>query len=321
MKIIVPIRDTETELEFEDFQRFKKEIVEFKHKAELLKLLNYEKKQILEIDFEVSDKKELYKNEFYENLFTKDKKDRSIREDFLIITLKTIYKEEESKDSSWIYEFLVDSFLNGFSLLINISYEFALDFLRGYILGNNNEYLGKTEIVFSHLDFSYESAYNMKWPILKGVTLEQTVEWFIKHNILLNNVSNSKASRAVNAFSQMFGNLNEANSSFLFWSVLGIESLLAEGNNNVLNQIKAKCTLLFGEPTEFKKKINQLYNYRSRFIHGDIDLPPKFFYYNDKFETEYWSHLYFSVSILLALIRKLIIEDKTEFKFEYKYCS
>lgn len=40
MKIIVPIRDTETKLEFEDFQRFKKEIVEFKHKTELLQLLN-----------------------------------------------------------------------------------------------------------------------------------------------------------------------------------------------------------------------------------------------------------------------------------------
>ncbi|HYK77932.1 MAG TPA: hypothetical protein VEV16_13220, partial [Daejeonella sp.] len=127
--------------------------------------------------------------------------------------------------------------------------------------------------------------------------------------------------RALNAFSQMFGKNTDPNSSFLFWSILGIEALLAEGNNNILNQIKSKCILLFGEPKEFKKKINHLYDYRSRFVHGDINIPPKFFFIDEKFELEYWEYLNFSISILIALIRKLIRDDKTEFNFEYIYCG
>jgi len=320
MKIILPIRPTETEIEFSDFNKFKQDIQEFSLKNELLELLNYETKAILDIGFNITDKTKLFKNKTYKSLF-ENENERHLEDDFIIINLKTIYKELGNEDFRFTYEFLTEGTLYGFSLLINLSYEMALDFMRGFIMSDKDEYLGKTDIIFSHLDFAYDSIKKIKWPYAESVSLETTVKWFKKHQIVLNSVSNSKASRAINALSQMFGKITEPNSSFLFWSVLGIESLLAEGTNNISNQIKSKSILLFGEPKEFKKKINQLYNYRSRFVHGDIDFPPKFFYYDEKFEQEYWEYLNFSISLLIALIRKLIREDKTEFKFKYKYCG
>lgn len=321
MRIILPIRPTETEIEFDDYIIFKKEILELKCKDELLQLLNFEQKKILSVDFEIENKETILKTQQYKNLFGNKNPLRYLENDFLIINLSTIYKEDflEDEVSMSIYEFVVESFISGLSLLINISYELSLDFLNGHILNDKNEYLGKTNMVFSHLDFAYEKSYKLKWPLLKGIKLEETINWFIKHNIVLDKSSNCKASRAINAFSQMFGKNDDPSSSFLFWSLLGIEALLAEGNSEVTNQIKTKCILLFGEPTEFKKKINQLYNYRSRFVHGDIDFPPKFYYNDEEFENEYWDYLFFSISILIALIRKLIKEDKTEFRFEYKY--
>jgi hypothetical protein len=321
MKIVLPIRPTETELEFDDYIKFKQEIVQLNCKKELLQLLNFEEKQVLEVDFKIENKEVILQNPHYKKLFSENYPLNSLEADFLIINLKSIYKENEDKEISWIYEFLIDGFINGLSLLINISYELSLDFLNGHILGDNEQYLGKTNLVFSHLDFAYEKSYQMKWPLLKGIKLEETINWFIKNNISLNKSSNCKASRAINAFSQMFGRNDDPDSSFLFWCVLGIEALLAEGNSEISNQIKTKCILLLGEPTEFKKKITQLYNYRSRFVHGDIDFPPKLFYYDEDFENEYWDYLHFSISILIALIRKLITEDKTEFRFEYKYCN
>lgn len=321
MKIIIPIRPTETDLEFDDYIKFKHDIVELNCKEELLKLLNFEKEQILEVNFEIVNKEFIIENSYYKKLFIENNPYKSVEKDFLIIDLKSIYKENDDKEVNWFFEFLIDGFLNGLSLLINISYELSVDFLNGHILGENNLYLGKTNLVFSHLDFAYEKSYTIKWPSLKGIKLEETIKWFIFNDISLNKSSNCKASRAINAFSQMFGKNDEPDSSFLFWCVLGIEALLAEGTTDITNQIKTKCILLLGEPTEFKKKLTQLYNYRSRFVHGDIDFPPKLFYHDEEFENEYWDYLHFSISILIALIRKLITENKTEFRFEYKYCS
>lgn len=320
MKVIIPIRPTETDLEFPDYDKFKLEIINLNLKKELLKILNYETEEILDIDFEISEMDTLFKDDFYNKLFTTEKK-AHIENDFLIIKLKTIYKEKEDKDFKYFYEFLINGTLSGLSLLINLTYEMSLDLMNGHIIGDNEEYLGKTNIVFSHLDFAYESVNKMKWPNVEGLSIETTINWFIKHKIVLNTISNSKASRAINAFTQMFGDMSESDSSYLFWSVLGIESLLAEETINISSQIRTKSILLFGEPKEFKKKINQLYNYRSRFVHGDINIPPKFFYDNEEFESEYWDYLNFSISILIALIRKLIRDDKTEFEFKYKYCG
>lgn len=68
--------------------------------------------------------------------------------------------------------------------------------------------------------------------------------------------------RAINAFSYLFSNINEKDSSNLFWIMLGIEALLAEDAHNIINQIKTKTSLILGEPTEYKKKLDKLYNYR-----------------------------------------------------------
>jgi hypothetical protein len=318
MKVIIPIRSSEIDIEFPDYEKFKSEILNLGLKKKLLELLNYENENILDIEFEYEEKDTLFQDEFYRKIFTNGS---YIENDFLIIKLKTIYKEVEKEDTSWIYEQLIDRTLSGLSLLINLSYKMSLDFLRGHIIGDNKEYLGKTNIVCCHLDYAYESINKMEWPNVEGFSLETTINWFVKHKIVLNTTSNSKASRAINALSQMFGSLLEPDSSYLFWSVLGIESLLAEGINNISDQIKTKSILLFREPKEFTKKIKQLYNYRSRFVHGDMNIPPKFFYYHEEFEAEYGDYLSFSISILLALIRQLIREDKSEFKFEYKYCG
>ena len=262
--IVLPIRATETEIKFEDFKRFKKDIASFEHLDKLLKIITdpENKKYILKINFQILSRKEIEKKEIYSDYF-KETEDRPIIEDdFIIITLKTTYNEEATKWESFIYENIIENLLYRLSLILNLTYEFSLDFLRGHIFGLDNVYLGKTEIIFSNLDFAYDSSYKLKWPKINGIPLEKTISWFEKHNISLSKSSNSKAGRAINAFSQMFGTLEEKNSSFLFWSVLGIEALLAEGNSNISNQIRTKCILLLGEPSEFKKKLGQLYNFR-----------------------------------------------------------
>ena len=237
-------------------------------------------------------------------------------------TTETKYKEEKIDGLlKGFYGHVGSNFLFILSIIFNISYEFSLDFLRGVIIGKNNQLLEKTQIIFNSFEYAYESQYKLKWPQVDSINVFTTLNWLNNNNISVVERSSCKASRAINALTQTFGKISESTSPHLFWVMLGIEALLAEGNNNVTNQIRTKCIVLFGEPKEFKKKLNQLYDYRSRFVHGDIDIPPKLFYEDDQdFSKEYQQQLDFGMSILIALIRKLICENKTEFKFEYIYC-
>ena len=66
------------------------------------------------------------------------------------------------------------------------------------------------------------------------------------------------------------------------------------------------------------QKLGKLYDYRSRLIHGDIDIFPKFYTDYESFDIEYGDYSDFAVSILIALIRELIEKQKSEFEFELK---
>jgi hypothetical protein len=103
--------------------------------------------------------------------------------------------------------------------------------------------------------------------------------------------------------------------------MLGLETLYARGNQNISEQIRTKVMLVFGEPAEFKKKLGKLYEYRSRLVHGDTDIPAKFSRDFQKFSPEYWNYLGFGSSILIASLRTLIHWDILAFQFDLKWAD
>lgn len=214
----------------------------------------------------------------------------------------------------------VNAFINRLvrklSLLVAVSYSTIVDFLAGVIY-TNNEFIGYTDVLISTIDNAYDHAARIKWPQFMPVNFNKTLSYFVSNNIQLDGNSSNKLHRAINAFSYTFSSHKESETSHLFWIMVGIEALLAEGSNSISDQIRVKSSLILGEPIEYKKKIKQLYNFRSRLIHGDLDFPAKFSHDFNNFEEEYWDYMWFANSILLALIRKLIEKSANEFKFEY----
>lgn len=176
-----------------------------------------------------------------------------------------------------------------------------------------------TEIIISDLENAYMHSRKIKWPELKSVSIQETIDSFDFNESSMEGISKNDYQRAVNTFSHIFSDLFEKSTDILFWNMVGIEALLAKGNKDIQLQIKEKSALVVGEPTEFKKKLGKLYEYRSKFVHGELNIPAKFSSDEDLFEDEYWDYTSFSTSILLALLRELITKKKTEFIFEYRY--
>ena len=316
MRIIVPVRGPDFEYLFDEFEYFVKDIVNYSSNPYLVKLLDEEGQysKIKDITFAM-----IYSSDYLGNTDERILEIKNRHKSFCIdyiedfieinITLKNSLKEKS-------FPYIADHILQKLALLLNLSYNTKVDFLKGVVY-SNEEYIGESCLVINSLDYAYEHANTMNWPKYKRVGLSKTIKWFVKYDVHLEGNSQGKFQRALNAFSYQFISVLDNEITHLFWCMLGIEALLAEGSNSIFSQIKLKSWLIFGEPTEYKKKLSKLYNYRSRLFHGDFNFPAKYSADYDAFEKEYYDYSAFARSILMALIKELIIRSESEFKFEY----
>lgn len=321
MKIYVPLRGPDFEEFYPEYERFLDDFQQLENNDLLTRQLdNYEEK------YQAFDKisfKVIYSSKFAKD---EDKIIKSIAkkhkfflteyvEDFLAIEVVFKNKARETDDYVGI---TADFLLSRLALILNITYATKIDILSGVVHSDQDKYLDKTDIIISSLDFAYEVQLKTKWPKIVGLKLDETLNWYVTNNLHTDLNSKNKLHRAINSLSYQFSNLSEKDTSILFWTMVGIEALLADGSANIITQIKTKTSIILGEPKEYKKKLDKLYNYRSRFVHGDINFPAKFSSDYDNFEDEYYNYLHFATSILIALIRILIVQNKSEFVFEYR---
>ncbi|WP_162427666.1 HEPN domain-containing protein [Pontibacter pudoricolor] len=317
MIIYIPIRGPEIPKLNSEFERFLKDFHELSETDQIRELIDYEvgHQYIASLSFHIIDTSIEGKVNKEIELISEGYSFFRVgaTNTFIKIELNLVY----TIDDKIFAEIKADNIISKLSLLISLTYATKVDFLEGVILSNDHSYLGKSEILLSTIDYAYEHALKVGWPKITTLELSKTLAWFKDNSLHTDGCSKNKLHRAINAFSYQFSALHEHDTSILFWTVLGIEALLAEGNTNIMNQIKIKSSIILGQPLDYKKKLDKLYNYRSRFVHGEINFPPKFSDDYDNFEIEYWDYLHFATSILISLIRYLISENKVEYRFEY----
>lgn len=331
MKITIPIRGSEFEEDFVAYELFLEEIITLSKNEKLISLIDNENisseneySRIEKLEFEIkkgnrhdnSEPKfatELNKtHHFFHTEWTNE---------YLIIKLNINTENTndlDNLDDLEYLEYLVNEYLTRLNFLINLSYATNVDFLYGVIYSNSNKYIGKTNIIVSTNMYAYEHSRKINWPKIDSVRLIETISWFYKFKIHPNNRSENNLHRAINAFSNLYGGLKKERSADLFWVMLGIESLLVEGNQNITSQFKDKSIIILGKPNEYKRKLTKLYEYRSKLIHGSFNIYPKYYSNYHDFDDEYSEYLDFAVSILIALMRKLIKKQKSQFEFELK---
>jgi hypothetical protein len=182
----------------------------------------------------------------------------------------------------------------------------------------------KFDSILSIVGDSLELRDKLKWPAIKNLKLKTVLDFLGNHWNAFEKLPNSRIQRALNAFSYLFHDAFRDTGNDLFYSVLGIESLFVTGHDNIQKQVDIKTQILFGRRIDFKKRFNELYDFRSRYIHGQLNISNQYFG-DDLDDHLYETHLNplfenacFAVLILIASIQKHIELNKTELEFEYK---
>ncbi|MBP2833034.1 hypothetical protein J8281_12630 [Aquimarina sp. U1-2] len=228
--------------------------------------------------------------------------------------------------------FLITSYLDVLFLCLNLSLPGSLSIKSSVIFHRNfnddiNLFSG-----YLHSSFNVSSKFG-GWPQIQVLPLKDVVNWYNSLNVGLKIKAENDLERTL--FSLLyFCNDTHAgyNPSLVVWIIQGLESFFGiKSNDSIIRTLKRRIFLHLGATEQNKvvnKKINEFYDYRSKFVHGDMEILK---YGSDKFLREksiddYYSKLIelsdFGATLIISCLQKMITNDckSIEFKetIEYK---
>lgn len=206
--------------------------------------------------------------------------------------------------------------INDFRIAVNIAFPGFFEVGDGEIYADGRS--RKTKSAYSYLLESVLSARKRKWPEIKILNIVDTWEWLLKRENFINAMSSNPIERALSAFTHIF---KAENYDDLFYSLIGIEAIYTDGKQGILEQLRKKSSAIFGEPENYKNSLSKMYDIRSRFMHGNLNFPSKYYRYDaieqfDEFiQEEYTQCIEMAESLLVATIQQFVIRNAETLNF------
>ena len=163
------------------------------------------------------------------------------------------------------------------------------------------------------------------WPRPTLLSLRQAYEWLLRLPRYRDGVGKGRLGRAVAALSYIASPTHQLESEVL-WPLIGLEALYCTGKDGLQAQILRKSEVYLGARHEDKKRLNRVYEARSKFVHGQYDLPMAYTAYNATPEYEAVNEELdaahkFATKVLVATLQKAAAEGRFELEFEYAVVS
>ncbi|KFC38228.1 hypothetical protein FF18_15860 [Elizabethkingia anophelis] len=191
--------------------------------------------------------------------------------------------------------------LHNFLLITNIAKPGVIKAKRGEIFMNEKLIDFSYPITSIHRE-SLSDIKKIKWPTYLNLKYIDAWNWFKENKFSFERFSRNGSERAMNAFTNLFQEDSNYLAFDLFWSLIGIEAIYCKGKENLSEQIFTKTQVLLGEMSDYKKRLKRMYEFRSRLIHGDLDIPPNNYDYDDENDINFNEELYEATSLAVAIL-------------------
>lgn len=170
-----------------------------------------------------------------------------------------------------------------------------------------------------------------EYPLVHIINVSDVWEWYINVMNIADVVTTNSLERAVTGLFKLEQGQIEFNQANIVWIFLGIEALYSLNGGGILDKLRKRSSLLLDihekEKKGFMKILNNFYNYRSRFVHGDKEIltyiSDIYFFEDDTVDSEYKKYHnieQFGVYLLISSIQKLIIDKKQKLEFKEVIC-
>lgn len=176
------------------------------------------------------------------------------------------------------------------ALLANVIVPGALSLMSGFAFVDNKQVSRTRAFLTEDWYRAHDANRKYSWPAFLSLGIEDAWQWLQETKAIDSGIARGPAGRALAALSYTTSETTESDSSMnLAWILLGLESLYCTGNVGLREQLVAKTELVLGPRSDNKKAFGAMYDFRSRLLHGDMDLPLRFTPFNavPAFERHY----------------------------------
>lgn len=167
-------------------------------------------------------------------------------------------------------------------------------------------------------------ALRLGWPKLKTLPVSDVWRWAQGIPGFTHAAPTTRLGRAISAFSYLLNpNWSDENHLALVWALMGLEALYSRDSVGLKTQLLEKTEALLGPREENKKLFGWMYDFRSRLIHGDYNVPFRHHVYDDrstrdKFETDLMRSEAMAIATLVATLQYMAEHTIYELGFAYR---
>lgn len=163
----------------------------------------------------------------------------------------------------------------------------------------------------------------IEWPTVKALSIEKVWAWFETIKDLKEGIGEGPVGRAVAALSYITcDSVFDGHDLDIVWALLGLEAVYCRGGSGVMSQLVEKCQLVLGPIEKRQRIIRQMYDLRSRVIHGNVDLPVQYSYYegnpqHERFHSDIYKAALLAQVMLVVTLQYLVEHNLRELDFRY----
>jgi hypothetical protein len=219
-----------------------------------------------------------------------------------------------------LYEYKFMDRIGDLVLACNLAKPGLLHFDRIYVyLGGRHRRTtsGFTGVVGEATDYARQ----LGWPPILDLPIPRVWDWLNALPRFSTGMASGRVGRAVSALSFLMRPDLELSPSDLVWALLGLEALYCSGAQGKQSQLIEKSSLLLGPNTTNASKFREMYEYRSRFLHGNFDFPRAYIDMNDDAAGEFRGDAYecwsLASCLLIATLQEMVNRDLNELNFRY----
>ena len=206
-------------------------------------------------------------------------------------------------------------------ILSELAYPSCIDAMDGLVLAESKPtYPVHAKGTFRSLRFLNPE--DLSWAPVEDVELLRVVAWARRVGMLQSGLSTTRMQRALAAYTHVIGLTWQRDGDVLFRAMQGLEAFYCDGVGDLRKQLSEKIQLWLGAWTDKKNIVGQLYDLRSKFVHGSAPL-------------EYWNHhadpwsedestmvdfsrgVSFAVRLLVATLQKCVRDDVVDVRWSY----
>lgn len=214
--------------------------------------------------------------------------------------------------------------INNLLLLANILRPGAISVIPGFSFVDG-AFHGQTSAFASEEWYRATSAANKyRWPPFQSLSILDAWSWLASIRCFEEGIARGPIGRALGALSYVAPEHYQSESSLnLAWVLLGLEALYCTGNVGLREQLVAKTELVLGPRSENKKAFGAMYDFRSRLLHGDMDLPLRYSGFNavpgfEKHFDDLGDYEGIGLATLIATIQLMIKHRWSSLSFRYE---